>query len=398
MSPVYNSYALALGSGNRSGFHKLDVRTDRKDALKFVRKPPAQSQHLSEFVAEIIPPDLDLDLKRIQTIDTVHNHKIHRLEFGHFENDAFHLRREDIDPTDNQHVITSSYYPCHPHVCPAAVAFAVRQGTQIPGPVPEQRHACLRESGESYGKAWYVLGKYYSRQKRHYESVECFEKGIRVLRNDSCNRGSEIMKYEYFILRERSEEGRFSDFHKAEVERQLVSLYNGKDFPNFGFNRPVYLLLLLKLYLRFEKIDSSLVCDVLLNLLSLSSRGCFLSVYRLRDMFDLLDEVLNKRDVLSLSSEYVCEFEKFKESIDLEIEYWKSFGEKLDSLSKVWPRFRVQLVPGLERLRHESDEDHQIDARVCGFHLKYVIELLDESQRKEIGDMIEDFLKKYKRE
>ena len=257
---------------------------------------------------------------------------------------------------------------------------------------------CLRESGESYGKAWYVLGKYYSRQKRHYESVECFEKGIRVLRNDSCNRGSEIMKYEYFILRERSEEGRFSDSHKAEVERQLVSLYNGKDFPNFGFNRPVYLLLLLKLYLRFEKIDSSLVCDVLLNLLSLSSRGCFLSVYRLRDMFDLLDEVLNKRDVLSLSSEYVCEFEKFKESIDLEIEYWKSFGEKLDSLSKVWPRFRVQLVPGLERLRHESDEDHQIDARVCGFHLKYVIELLDESQRKEIGDMIEDFLKKYKRE
>ena len=106
---------LALTTLYTSRLHQAHVCTDGKYALEFVCEFLLHCKHAADVIAEVVFADLNLNLKSVKIVDSVHDEHILRLKFLHLKNYAFHLRWEDIDSADDEHIVASSHDSAHAH-------------------------------------------------------------------------------------------------------------------------------------------------------------------------------------------------------------------------------------------------------------------------------------------
>ena len=107
--------ALTLATLDAARFHKLHIGTDGKHALELVGQGLLHGEHTSEVVAEEVAAYFYLHLEGIEVLYTVHHEHVLWREFRHGEDNAFHLRREDVDTTDDEHIVAASHDASHLH-------------------------------------------------------------------------------------------------------------------------------------------------------------------------------------------------------------------------------------------------------------------------------------------
>ena len=106
-------FSLSLCTFDAARLHQAHISRAGKYALELVAQLLLHRQHASDVVAEEILSDLNLYLQSIQIIDSVNNKHILRLELLHLEDNALDLRREYVDSTDDEHIVTATYDASH---------------------------------------------------------------------------------------------------------------------------------------------------------------------------------------------------------------------------------------------------------------------------------------------
>ena len=140
--------ALALTTLDAVRFHELHIGADREDTLQLVCQCLLHGKHTSEVVAEEVASYFYLNLKRIEIVLAVHHKHVLRFEFRHSKDDTFHLRREDVDTTDNEHIVAASHDASHLHRCTSTSTWFIVEGTEVLGTIAEHRHTFLGKGSE----------------------------------------------------------------------------------------------------------------------------------------------------------------------------------------------------------------------------------------------------------
>ena len=101
-----DGFAHAPFDGTR--FDEFDADDDVQRAFDFFLNPFAQRFQLLHFIRENLFVDFNLHFKLIQRADAIDDQQIMRLGFFDLQQDAFDLRRENVDAANNQHVVRAS--------------------------------------------------------------------------------------------------------------------------------------------------------------------------------------------------------------------------------------------------------------------------------------------------
>ena len=178
-----------------------------------------------------------------------------------------------------------------------------------------------------------------------------------------------------------------------------------------SFNRSVELLFLVDLYMtvvRKRRIGGDL--DLCLGAFSVIMHDTF-EDHHLHSVYRLLDLKLVSRRLVNHLREFgryegAVMIEELIRSLDNDLNLWRTIGKSfLDGYvcrDCNHPRFRPQLLPGLQRLccdnRDTADPNEcVIQVRVCGYNLSHMFECTSPSERSDpsamlkYSDMIDNF-------
>ena len=178
VATIRNAGDLALAAGECAGFHQLELSPYADDLLDGMGEALTEGLQLRYFVAEILFGDFDLDGDLVEVVLAGENDQVVGKGIFDLENRCLDLRREDVDPANDEHVVAAPVDPAYPADGAPAAGWGGENGGDVVGAVAQNRHRLLAEGAEnqltffSIGKGFAGLGIDNFGEEMVFENVE----------------------------------------------------------------------------------------------------------------------------------------------------------------------------------------------------------------------------------
>ena len=145
LAEVDDAFGLAGGAFDGSGLDERDFRVQTDDLLDVAADFRAELFETFDGVLEHGRLDFHLDFQFVHRLRAGDDQLVVRLDAFDGEQNAFDLRREEVDTTDDKHVVATAADLLHADERAATGALLVAETRDVVCAVSEKRHASLRD-------------------------------------------------------------------------------------------------------------------------------------------------------------------------------------------------------------------------------------------------------------
>ena len=148
LAEVDDAFCLAGGTFDGSGLDERDFRVQADDLLDVAADFRAKLFESFDGVFEHGRLDFHLDFQFVHRLRAGDDQLVVRFDAFDGEQNAFDLRREEVNAADDEHVIAAAANLLHADERTAAGALLINEAGDVMCAVAEERHAFLRDGGQ----------------------------------------------------------------------------------------------------------------------------------------------------------------------------------------------------------------------------------------------------------